>query len=533
MASAPKPGKTVGIDLGTTRSTLAHLDEHGKATVIPSADSELVTPSVVLIDEDNVIIVGGDAKNQSVAAGSRVIRESKRDIGRTDATWEIDGETYTPEMIGSMILRKLKQDAEAKLSEPVVNAVITVPAYFDDSQRAATEAAGGLARLNVIGILSEPVAAALAYGLDRQREDGHVVVYDLGGGTFDVTVMKVTSGEITMVATDGNVELGGKDWDDRIIKRISEQFLQEHGVDPLEDVDTCQQLKNDAESAKESLTSKEKTRIIVQHQGHKLVYNLTRAEFDELTEDLLAQTEATVTEVVEDQAGLSWANVNQVLLVGGSSKMPQVATMLRELTGKDVTVGDPEPDLCVALGAAYYGTIVEAQQASDRGSEMAPEKRKEVEERIAALPPAQRDALTSTKVTMVTSHAYGIEVVDERGQEINEIMIARNASLPAVETRDFGLVRDGQTGVDIVVWEGESTDRKFCQKAGEGKISGFPPSPAGTPVAVKMEFTSEGVIKVRAECQGKSFEGTFERPQGMSSAEQQAAGKLLATKKVE
>ncbi|MBU0641080.1 MAG: Hsp70 family protein [Planctomycetes bacterium] len=410
MGAKFKPGKTVGIDLGTTRSSVAHVDEFGKAAVIPNAEAELVTPSVVLIDEGDLRIVGSEAKNQSVAAGSRVIRESKRDIGRTDAKWDIDGTVYTPEMIGSLILTKLKQDAETKLGVPVVNAAITVPAYFDDSQRAATEAAGELAGLNVVAILNEPVAAALAYGLDRDRSDGHVVVYDLGGGTFDVSVMKIEGGQITMVATDGNVELGGKDWDDRIIQHIAEKFRAEHGADPLEDVDAYQQLKNDAESAKESLSSKEKTRVIVQYGGAKMVHELTRDVFEELTADLLSQTENTLAEVVEEQAGLSWDDVSQVLLVGGSSKMPQVARMIRELTGKEVKVGDPEPDLCVALGAAAYGAILEAQ-AVDSDPDMDESQRNEIKERILALPPSRREKLTETRVTMVTSHAYGVEVI--------------------------------------------------------------------------------------------------------------------------
>jgi molecular chaperone DnaK len=533
MASAFQPGKTAGIDLGTTRSTLAHLDEYGKAAVIPNADAELVTPSVVLIDEGDVVIVGNDAKNQAVAAGHRVIRESKREIGRTDMKWEIDGKTYQPEMIGSMVLRKLKKDAEAKLGIPIVNAAITVPAYFDDSQRAATEAAGKMAGLNVVGILNEPVAAALAYGLDRQREDGYVVVYDLGGGTFDVSVMKVASGEITMVATDGNVELGGKDWDERIIARVVEKFMEEHGVDPTADEDTYQQLKNDAESAKESLTSKEKTRIIVQHAGHKLVYELTRQEFEQLTEDLLSQTEVTLTEVVEDQANLTWEQISRVLLVGGSSKMPQVARMVGELTGKQVSVGDPEPDLCVALGAAYYATILEVQQASDPNSTMTNQQKDEVRKKVASLPPAQAKAFTGTKVTMVTSHAYGVEVLDENHQTCNEVMIKKNSPLPASHSATFGLVHDNQTSVEINVWEGEESNLQFCTKAGTGEMSGFPPSPQGTPVEIQMEFTPEGVIKVRADCRGKTFEGTFERPQGMSAAEQEAAGRMMARMKVE
>ncbi len=533
MVAVFKPGKTVGIDLGTTRSTLSHVDEFGKANVIPNADSELMTSSVVLIDEGGVVLVGSDAKNQSVAAGSRVIRESKRDIGRNDAKWEIDGTTYTPEMIGSLILKKLKQDAAMKLGEPVVNAIITVPAYFDDSQRAATEAAGNLAGLNVVGILNEPVAAALAYGLDRQRNDGYVVVYDLGGGTFDVSVMKVVGGDITMVATDGNVELGGKDWDERIIRQVSEKFLEEHGVDPLEDVDTYQQLRNDGESAKESLTAKEKTRIIVQHEGHKMVYELTRAEFEELTEDLLAQTESTVSEVVEDQAGLNWDQVNQVLLVGGSSKMPQVARMLKELTGKDIAVGDPEPDLCVALGAAYFSTVLEVQHADSADSGMSHEQKEQVKQKVAALPPAQRDALVKTTITMVTSHGYGVGVYNEQRQECNAIMVQKNESLPAEHHETFGLMDDNQSSVEFPVYEGEEEDPHFCTVAGTVKLDGFPPSPAGTPVEVRMNFTREGVIQVYAECRGKRVNAKIVRPQGMSEAEQEEAGKKLAKVKVE
>jgi molecular chaperone DnaK len=532
MVSPFKAGNTVGIDLGTTRSAVAYMDEFGKACVIPNSGAELITPSVVLIDEGDTILVGTEAKNQSVAAGSRVIRESKREIGRSDASGKIDGNTYTPEMIGAMVLKKLKADAEIKLG-PIVNAVITVPAYFDDSQRAATEAAGQLAGLNVVGIFNEPVAAALAYGLDKKREDGHVVVYDLGGGTFDVSVMKLEAGKIIMVATDGNVELGGKDWDERIIQRVAEKFREEHGVDPLDDVDVYQQLKNDCEAAKESLTNKEKTRIILQCSGHKLVHELTRAEFDEMTADLLSQTENTLAAVVEDQAGLTWDQVSQVLLVGGSSKMPQVAKMVASLTSKKVSVGDPQPDLCVALGAAYYGAVIQTQQALDPSSGMAPEVCQQVQDHLASLPPAQQQALTDTQVTMVTSHAYGVGVYDDQRQEFNAIMIKKNAALPSQYEQTFGLMDDNQDSVVFPVYEGEERDPKFCTKAGEVKLDGFPPSPAGTPVEVCMEFSREGVILIHCTCRGRDGKATIKRPQGMSAAEMASAGRLLAMLKVE
>ena len=538
MAAEFKPGKTVGIDLGTTRSSVAHVDSAGRAAIIPNADSELVTPSVVLIDESDVIVVGTQAKNEAIVSGSRVIRESKRDIGRTDATWDIDGVTYTPEMVGSLILTKLKQDAERQLGEPIVNAVITVPAYFDDSQRAATRSAGELAGLNVVGILNEPVAAALAYGLERQRTDGHIVVYDLGGGTFDVSVMRVSAGGVTMIATDGNVELGGKDWDQRIINYVAEQFREAHGVDPLQDVDAFQQLKNDAEAAKETLTNKERAKIIVQYGGHKLVCELTREKFDELTADLLSQTSTTLDAVVEDQAGLTWDDVSRVLLVGGSSKMPQVAAMVREITGKDVQVGDPQPDLCVALGAAYHAQILEVGAARDDSSEMDEAQRAEIMDRLKGLPPQKREQLVSTKVTHVTSHAYGVQAA-ERGnsgeyEPYNAVLIQKNAPLPASHTDEFYALEEGQSGVDVVVWEGEERDLDFCKKAGN-KLFEFPPVARGTPIRVTMHFTEEGLIVVDAQEQahGTEVHLEIERPQGMTVAERKRAGQLLAKKIVE
>jgi molecular chaperone DnaK len=207
--------------------------------------------------------------------------------------------------------------------------------------------------------------------------------------------------------------------------------------------------------------------------------------------------------------------------------------MVGELTGKQVSVGDPEPDLCVALGAAYYATILEVQQASDPNSTMTNQQKDEVRKKVASLPPAQAKAFTGTKVTMVTSHAYGVEVLDENHQTCNEVMIKKNSPLPASHSATFGLVHDNQTSVEINVWEGEESNLQFCTKAGTGEMSGFPPSPQGTPVEIQMEFTPEGVIKVRAECRGKTFEGTFERPQGMSAAEQEAAGRMMARMKVE
>jgi molecular chaperone DnaK len=476
--------------------------------------------------------VGTAAKNQSVAAGNRVIRESKRDIGRTDATWPIDGTVYTPEMVGSLVLKKLKNDAEKKLGEPIVNAVITVPAYFDDSQRAATEAAGEMAGLNVIGILNEPVAAALAYGLDKKREDGVVVVYDLGGGTFDVSVMKVEGGKITMVATDGNVELGGKDWDERIIKHLAEKFKEQHGVDPREDVDTYQQLKNDAESAKESLSNKEKTRVIVQHQGNKMVYELTRQEFDALTEDLLSQTGVTLREVVEDQSKLTWDQVGQVLLVGGSSKMPQVAKMVHELTGKDVSVGDPQPDLCVAVGAAYYSLVTELKADVATGGGTASKK-------YMHMPKSELDKIAKTSLTMCTSHSYGVEAYEEKAggklEPFNAILIRKNAALPAEHTDTFYLLDEGQSAVEVKVYEGEERDLQFCTAAGT-KIIEFAPMAKGSPIDVTMQFTEHGMIRVRAvDKNSKKVLGDMEldRSQGMSEAEKKKATILLSQKAVE
>ncbi len=523
MPSPLQPGKTVGIDLGTTRSCIAHID-NGKAVVIPNADAELVTPSVVLFDEDGTVLVGNEAKAQAVAAGDRVVRESKREIGRSDASWDMDGVTYTPEMVGSLVLKKLKQDAEGHLGEPIVNAVITVPAYFTDSQRAATEMAGKLAGLNVIDIFNEPMAAALAYGMGNSQVDGHVLVYDLGGGTFDVTVMKLSGGEFTMVASDGDVELGGADWDQAIVDYVRQQFIAEHGDDPTNDLDTAQAVKNDAETAKELLSRKDRTKIIVQHAGNKLAVDLSREQFEEMTEDLLARTSSTVEEVIENQAGLTWADIDRVLLVGGSSKMPQVSAMMSELAGRAVGLGEVEPDLGVAQGAAWRALMLEAAVPASQQSATC-------QENLALLPPRAAGTIREGGVTMVTTHAYGVKTVNERGDDFeNSLMIGKNEALPVSQTRTFGTASHHQTSIEITVIEGEEVDLAYCEEVGTGEITGLPPLPQGSPVTITMTFNAQGIIEVyaREDTYGRDLQMKLERRYGMSDEEARAVGKQLA-----
>jgi molecular chaperone DnaK len=347
----------VGIDLGTTMSAIARLDEMGKPQVISNSEGDLITPSVVLFEDKNNKVVGKVAKQSAVAYPDRVVEFVKNEMGKA-TKWEFFGEPYSPEDISAIILRRMKEDAEQTLGEPIERAVITVPAIFGEAERNATKSAGLIAGLDVIALLDEPVAAALSYGFGRDLTPGpsppdsslgqrrgenvaqNVMVYDLGGGTFDLTVMRIAGNKITMLATDGDRRLGGRDWDDKIIEFVARQFETEHDVDPRSDLECFQDLRNRAEDAKKTLSRREQTRIICQYGGKTTRLELTRDKFNELTADLLSQTETTCQVVVSklQESGKlpgGWADIHHVLLAGGSTRMLQTQEMLRRISGKE------------------------------------------------------------------------------------------------------------------------------------------------------------------------------------------------------
>ena len=491
-----------GIDLGTTFSAIAYLDEHGKSTIIPNSDNERITPSVVLFDEDEVI-VGKIAKTSALSAPENVVQFIKREMGNKEWKQEFFGKAYTPETISAIILKRIVGDASKSLGIPVSQAIITVPAYFGDAERKATQDAGEIAGIEVLGIINEPTAAAIAYGLDKLGKDQKVLIYDLGGGTFDVTILTIEGHNIRVMATDGEVQLGGKDWDDEIINYIAELFREEHGIDPRDDLDAYQALRDAAEMAKITVSRKPKARIVCQCQGKTLKTELSREKFDELTKTLLTQTE-TYLPVVLEKAQLKPGQIDTVLMVGGSTRMPQVREMLADFFGKEPD-DSLNPDECVALGAALYGTILQLQSGGDQALS------------VNYLPDEVKQELCGLSIVNVTAHSLGI-IVKEHGVRKNYILIHAQTAVPCEKSEMFGTESDGQTRVLVQVMEGESEIPEECNDTGQCVISGLPPRPAGAPVQVTFKYNANGRIEVEAidKHTGKQARTTIDRASGLT-----------------
>src|SRR5438105_5940565 len=346
--------KAVGIDLGTTFCAIAHIDAYGKPQIIPNSESERITPSVILFEGQNAI-VGTLAKNHSVAEPERIVDFVKREMGKPKDQFsrEIDGKVYSAEELSSLIVRKLRGDAEKYLKQGVTDAVITVPAYFNDAERTATVTAGKLAGLNILQIINEPTAAALAYGLDKLDENHSVFVFDLGGGTFDVTIMRIVDHKIEMLATNGDHRLGGKDWDDVIVNLIAEEFDRLHGENPLLDLHSYQDLHNRALAAKIQLSSRDNTTIVYHHSGKSVKLTLTRKEFEKRTRHLVEKCK-TICEMVMQEAKMKWDKIDKVLLAGGMTRMPMIRAMIAGFSSVPL-IDHVNPDEVVARGAAIQG----------------------------------------------------------------------------------------------------------------------------------------------------------------------------------
>src|SRR5947207_3905711 len=346
--------KAIGIDLGTTFCAVSHIDAYGKPQIIPNAENERITPSVILFDGTNVS-VGTLAKNNSVAEAEKIVDFVKREMGKPKDQFnrEFDGRMYSAEELSALILKKLKADAEKYLREPVTDAVITVPAYFNDAEGTATITAGQLAGLNVLQLVNEPTAAALAYGLDKLDENQTVFVFDLGGGTFDVTIMQIEGHKLTIVATNGDHRLGGKDWDDVIVNHVADVFDREHGKNPLLDLQSYQDLQTRAVAAKIQLSARKSTTIVQHHDGKSVKVELRRKEFETRTRHLIEKCKA-ICEIVMQEAKLKWENIDKILLVGGMTRVPMVRAMVTALAPVPV-VDEVNPDEAVAMGAAIQG----------------------------------------------------------------------------------------------------------------------------------------------------------------------------------
>ncbi len=492
---ADQTRRIAGLDLGTTYSAVARFDDFGKPEVIPNLDGERTTPSVVLFEDDEVI-VGRIAKNQAVSNPDRIAQFVKRSIGDADWRMDIDGREYTPELLSAIIVRKMIGDVEASIGETITDLVITCPAYFNDAERTATMEAGMLAGFNVLGIINEPTAAALAYGMNKRDRSMRVLVYDLGGGTFDVTILEIEGRHFRVLATDGERRLGGKDWDDEIVAWVCERFEEEHGTSPRDDVEAYQDLVLKAEEAKRTLTRKPRARIFCQCAGKSASYVLTRDELEELTRPLLEQTE-TYLDIVLGKSGLTWDEIDAVLPVGGMTRVPSVRDMLVRVTGREPERG-VNPDECVALGATYWAAILlmresarvqELIESGVEGVDALP-----VEE---AVPEALRDYLPGVVVSNVNSHSFGIVTERADGSTRNRIMIPEQTSLPAESTQTFTL-RANQVSAEIRVLEGETEDPDDCIEVGTAVFGELPCRPREALVRVTYRYGEDGLLDVRA-----------------------------------
>lgn len=480
------PGATVGIDLGTTYSTMAQLSSTGQPVALKNSDGKTITPSVVLLADDGKVIVGPSFERIAVEDPSHVIEAIKREMGNKSYFVVYQGKKLTPEFISALILKKLKQDAETQIG-PVANAVITVPYYFNDVRRKATQDAGRIAGLNVIDIINEPTAATLAYAwtkgelgrTDLAQKERTVIVYDLGGGTFDVTVVRYTPTHFKVLATDGDVMLGGLDWTRRIVDHVSTQFKAKFGVDPREDPETLQSLSQDCELAKRELSQKAQTPISVYCRGNSLTVSLTRGDFERMTADLLQRTRDT-TELVLQQSGVGAKGLDDLILVGGSTYMPIVEKMLTEVAGRPPS-RDVVPEEAVAQGAAIHAAILEAKATGG-------------ESRMAKM---VINRLRSVQTSDVNSHSLGVKITDpnNRSRKINHIMIPKNTQIPFSVKQKFVTTSANQQRIHVSVLEGDAIDPDACEQIGDFYITGLPPNlPAGSPVEVTYSYDANGRI---------------------------------------
>ncbi len=469
-------GATIGIDLGTTFSAMAVL-EGGKPTIIANAEGTRTTPSVVHIKDDE-IIVGQVARNQAIVDPSHTIRSIKRKMGSNEKM-EIDGKEYTPEQISAMILQKLRRDAEAYLGQPVKNAVVTVPAYFNDSQRQATKNAGEIAGLNVLRIINEPTAASLAYGMDKQEKEHTILVFDFGGGTFDVSVLELGDGVFEVKSTSGDNMLGGDDVDQVIIDFLVDSFKKSTGINLNNDATAVQRLKEAAEKAKIELSSKMKVEVSIpfvtadQNGPKHIKEELTRAKFEELISGILKRLEAPVKNALKD-AGLSTGEVNKMIFVGGSTRIPAVQELVKKLVGKD---GDKSvnPDEAVAVGAAIQAGVI----AGD---------------------------IKDVLLLDVTPLSLGIETL---GGVFTQL-IERNTTIPTKKSQVFSTAADNQTAVTIRVGQGERPMFADNKLLGQFDLVGIPPAPRGVPqVEVTFDIDANGIVNVSAKDLGTGKEQTI------------------------
>lgn len=526
----------LGIDLGTTFSAMAYVNKYGKPEIIPNAEGFRTTPSVVHFYDDDACVVGDEAVKMVVIDPGNVVRFIKRHMGEEDFSLAFYDRLYTPQEVSALILRKLKQDAEELLGTEIRDAVVTVPAYFNSAQRGATSEAGAIAGLRVLSVINEPTAAAIAYGLDRIGGSHKVLVLDLGGGTFDVTVMEIHGTKLRTIASDGNAELGGKDWDDRLVNYVAAQFYERFNLDPRDDAAPYQELYERCLHAKISLSTKSRAVIPVNYRGQRTVVQLPRVLFEELTRDLVQQCEDTADLVVH-KAGLTWPDLDDILLVGGSTRMPMIREALTRLSGKEAAE-NVNPDEAVAVGASLAGVfrhrpnhpaLQEKRQAmKDRARKL--EKRPPPRRERSTAPPPPRPrgaviglaygghvaqqasqasqaaatgstettaALPDVQIADATTHPLGIVVLDKQRRERVVELIPAGTTVPHEVRGRFAYAYENMTAVRVEVTEGVGSSRDEVAVIGKVELTGLPPRPRGTPIEVVYAYGVDQILSVR------------------------------------
>ncbi|WP_338780016.1 Hsp70 family protein [Streptomyces sp. DG1A-41] len=532
--------RVVGIDLGTTYCAVAVADRSGSPSIVRNREGENITPSVVMFQGDTVV-VGSQAKRSAATAPDHVVQFVKRYMGETNPVYHSEsGTPYRPEEISALLLKRLKEDAEIMLGEPVEQAVITVPAYFDDVRRKATQDAGRLAGLEVLRIVNEPTAAALAYGLEQSSADGGedgegggsigtVLVYDLGGGTFDVTVMRVEDGDYTVIATDGDRNLGGFDWDGALMNHLNGAFMASGGPDLNEDSALQAELRDKAEIAKRTLSNAPQAVVMLSAGGRHEQIRVTREKFEEITAELLDRTRI-ITEGVLEEAGLGWDGIDRILLVGGSTRMPMVQELIQRLSGREPERGIAQDEV-VALGAALV-----ALDAAVRAEE-AEEKRKYVGSgaSVESAPGDGLARLTKGKVKSikdVTSQSLGMVTTNSENHDhqYNTVIIPHNTPVPAKKSDIFCTLFDRQRRLLVRVTEGDDEDLAYVKTVGESTIE-IPQYPKGAPFEVFYSYDVDGIIHVEVKdgTTGKWLgEFELERPDNLSPEELAEFGDRVA-----
>ncbi len=513
--------KVYGIDLGTTYSCIAHVDEYGKPSVVPNSDNELTTPSVVYFESPENIVVGSAAKEVSEIYPEQVVSTVKREMGNPDWSFEYNGKEYTPQEISSFILEKVVKDAKENVGEEITDVVITVPAYFGVNEKEATKQAGELAGLNVLAIIPEPTAAAIAYGMDNKEEDSVVMVYDLGGGTFDITVIEIKDKVIKVISTGGDHQLGGKNWDEKLAQYFASVFEEQTGIDSeelLNDMETWQELLNKAEDAKKKLTSKEKTIVRISHDGEKATVELTRDKFNELTQDLLERTISLTNDVLENIKEKGYQTIDKILLVGGSTYMPQIRDRLASEYNFEIEVHDPNQS--VAKGAALYGwklalkEEIKWQIAEETGQDVNDIDLEQVDEKViekateevaknAGISLGSVKKMVETNITNVTSKSFGVIVLDENREQKILNLIKVDDEVPTSITKQLPTAYDSDN-VDLSCYENIERvgpedgllDLDTSKQIGEVILEFGEVLPAGSEIEVTFKLSEDGLLEV-------------------------------------